>query len=251
MPKTVRIVSLDVALTCLVDVLGIVDAWIKEKSSRYICVSNVHMCMEAYDDADFQTIVNGADLVVPDGKPLVWAQKLLGNKGAKQVRGQDLMEALCELSLQNKFKVGIFGGKDISVLQSVKVNLSKIYPGIAISYEHSPPFRSLTEEEDAALVLSINESEVDVLFVGVGCPKQERWMAEHKDQLGCVMIGVGAAFDFISGRKRHAPSWMRSIGLEWLFRLFSEPRRLWKRYLKHNPRFVFYLFFQLLGKKYN
>lgn len=251
MLKTERIVSLDVTLTCLSEVLDIVDAWIKEKSSRYVCVSNVHMCMEAYDNAGFQAIVNEADLVVPDGKPLVWAQKLLGHKEAEQVRGQDLMEALCKHSLRDKLKVGIYGGKDTSALQCVKVNLSRLYPGIAISYECSPPFRPLTEEEDAAVVSSINENEIDVLFVGVGCPKQERWMAEHKDHLSCVMIGVGAAFDFISGQKKHAPYWMQTIGLEWLFRLFSEPRRLWRRYLKNNPRFVFYFICQLFGKKYD
>ena len=125
-----------------------------------------------------------------------------------------------------------------------------MFPKLDIAYSYAPPFRRLVNEENKKYVDAINNSGVNVLFVGLGCPKQEIWMAAHKEQVNCVMLGVGAAFDFIAGNKKNAPKWMQSIGLEWLFRFLCEPRRLWKRYLKHNPRFVYHFVLQLLGKKY-
>jgi N-acetylglucosaminyldiphosphoundecaprenol N-acetyl-beta-D-mannosaminyltransferase len=132
----------------------------------------------------------------------------------------------------------------------VQSNLTKQYSDIQITYSYSPPFRPLRAVEDLNVIEQINASKVDVLFVGIGCPKQEIWMAEHKEQLKCVMLGVGAAFDFIAGNKKHAPRWIQRIGLEWLFRFLSEPRRLWERYLKQNPRFIWHFTLQLLGRKY-
>lgn len=244
-------------LTMDVDVIDLelaVDQVLKLVSlncGAYICVSNVHMCMETFDSTDFCSVVNTADLVIPDGKPLSIAQKLLGHKGAAQVRGQDIMNALCDLSGVKNINIGFYGGSSDTILDLVKSNLMEQYPDIKISYSYSPPFHSLNDEEDLNVVKQINNSNVDVLFVGIGCPKQEVWMAEHKEKLHCVMLGVGAAFDFIAGNKKHAPRWLQNIGLEWLFRLLSEPQRLWKRYLKQNPRFVWYFILQLLGKKYN
>ena len=212
----------------------------------YICVANVHMCMETFDSQEFRKTVNQADLVIPDGKPLSIAQKLLGHKAAVQVRGQDIMNALCEISGKKNLNIGFYGGSSEAVLDLVKSNLLKQYPDIKITYAFSPPFRSLTDEEDLDIVNQINDAEVDILFVGVGCPKQEIWMAEHKDKLSCVMLGVGAAFDFVAGNKKHAPRWIQNMGMEWLFRLLSEPGRLWKRYFKQNPRFIWHFGFQLL-----
>ncbi|WP_221800280.1 WecB/TagA/CpsF family glycosyltransferase [Oceanobacter mangrovi] len=224
----------------------------KKKKPGYICVSNVHMCMEVFDSSEFESIVNNADLVIPDGRPIYWAQKILGEKSAKQVRGQDIMSAICKLSGEKKMKIGFYGGSSQELLDVVTSRLASEYPDLMLVYAYSPPFRPLTADEDARVCADINAADVDVLFVGIGCPKQERWMAGHKSRLNCVMLGVGAAYDFIAGSKKHAPRWMQEIGLEWLFRLLSEPKRLWKRYLKQNPRFLYHFFRQVvLGVKFN
>jgi len=228
-----------------------VDSILSYKLGGYVCVSNVHMCMETYDSLEFRKIVNNADLVIPDGRPIFWAQKLLGYKDAQQVRGQDIMNALCEESNQGELKIGLYGGSSNDVLNQVIRSLTKTYPNISIVYSYSPPFRALTVAEDIQIIKDINSAKVDVLFVGIGCPKQERWMAEHKESLNCVMLGVGAAFDFICGSKKHAPRWMQKVGLEWLFRLVSEPKRLWKRYLKQNPRFIYHFSIQLVKTKFS
>ncbi len=239
-------------ITMEVDVINIQSSLNKvyylaaSQHGAYVCVSNVHMCMEAFDSEDFQTIVNNADLVIPDGRPLSWAQKLLGYDVAEQVRGQDIMNSICEYSGIKNFKIGFYGGSSDALLRKVVDQLKNSYSDINIKFMYSPPFRSLTVEEDDELVRRVNESGINILFVGTGCPKQERWMSEHKNKFSCVMIGVGAAFDFIAGSKRHAPRWMQKMGLEWLFRLVSEPKRLWKRYLRQNPRFIYYFSKQLI-----
>jgi len=244
-----RILLLD---TNVIDIATAVDQTlllVSEKKGAYVCASNVHMCMEVYDTPEFEQIVNGANMVLPDGRPLLWAQKLLGHHGATQVRGQDIMTELCAISRKKGLRMGLYGGQSESVLTAVQAKLRQDYSSIKLFYQFSPPFRPLTPAEDAEVVAQINSAGVDILFVGIGCPKQERWMAEHKDKLSCVMLGVGAAFDFMAGQKKHAPRWMQRIGLEWFFRLCSEPKRLWKRYLLHNPRFIFYFGVQLLKSK--
>ncbi len=215
----------------------------------YVCVSNVHMCMEVFDSLDFKIVVNNADLVIPDGRPLSWAQKLLGYSQAQQVRGQDIMNALCEQSGSKNLNIGLYGGSSDELLKQVVAKLKLSFPDIKITFSYSPPFRPLTDQEDQAIIKQINDAAVNVLFVGIGCPKQERWMAEHKCHLNCVMLGVGAAYDFIAGSKKHAPRWIQKLGFEWLFRLLSEPQRLWKRYLQQNPRFIYYFGKQLIAHK--
>ena len=210
-----------------------------ENIGAYICVANVHMCMEAYDSLAFQKIVNEADMVVPDGRPLVWALKASGAEGVSQVRGSDLLLKMCKDAEEKNISVGFYGGSNESLADFLKF-ITKRFMTLKIPFYSSPPFRELTEKEDADYIDKINASGVTILFVGIGCPKQEKWMAAHKKSLSCVMIGVGAAFDFFSGRKKHAPRWMQQVGLEWFFRLCSEPVRLWKRYLKQNPRFIWY-----------
>lgn len=243
-----RIFKIKINITSYNQVIKQIYTWINEDNSgRYICVSNVHMCMETFDNPDFCKIVNNADLVVPDGKPLVWAQKLLGKKNASQVRGSDLLLTICKQSEKTDIPIGLYGGTDKS-LQNFIIFLKNKYPKLNIPFTVSPPFRELTQNEDEDYIRQINASGVKILFVGIGCPKQEKWMAKHKDRLHCVMIGVGAAFDFFSGEKKHAPRWMQKAGLEWIFRLASDPKRLWKRYLKHNPRFIYYLLKQLYLK---
>jgi len=237
--QTCRIVSIDVECAvgdCIIERL---DQLVSTEDSVYICAANVHMCMEAFDDVTYQEVVKNADLVVPDGRPLVWAQRLLGYKDVQQVRGMDLMLALCERSAQDGTPVGFYGGSS-EVLELLNENLISRYPDLNVVCRISPPFRILSGEEDQHYIDEINTSGVRFLFVGLGCPKQERWMAEHKDSLDCVMLGVGAAFDFIAGNKRHAPKWMQWLGLEWFFRFCAEPRRLWRRYFYHNPRFIWH-----------
>lgn len=247
-----KVVSMRTDVTTLSSSVGKVIGLSRYKRGAYVCVSNVHMCMETLDDRNFRSVVNSADLVIPDGRPISWAQKLLGYSNAEQVRGQDIMNEICRLSGKESLTIGFYGGESDEVLAQVVSNLESTFPDIKIAYTYSPPFRPLTSDEDEQVVKEINDLGVDVLFVGIGCPKQERWMAEHKDRVQCVMLGVGAAFDFISGSKKHAPRWMQKVGLEWLFRLVSEPRRLWKRYLKQNPRFVYYFVQQwLFGRKFD
>ena len=240
---------MDVALTNIDDALNSVESLAIKEAGAYVCVSNVHMCMEVFDSVEFKRVVNNADLVIPDGRPLSWAQKLLGHSHAQQVRGQDIMNAICEQSGSKNLNIGLYGGSSDELLKQVVAKLNLSYPDIQITFSYSPPFRPLTVQEDQAIIKQINDACVNVLFVGIGCPKQERWMAEHKDSLNCVMLGVGAAYDFIAGSKKHAPRWMQKIGLEWLFRLVSEPQRLWKRYLQQNPRFIYYFAKQLIAHK--
>ena len=212
-------------------------SWAQERTSRYVCIANVHMAMEAYDNPAFQKVVNQADMVTSDGVPLVWALKLLGRKKASRVYGPDLTLHVCKAAARFNISIGLYGGTTES-LNDFTHFLQRRFPGIQIACSIAPPFHPLTDAEDCRYSQAINDSGAQILFVGIGCPKQERWMAAHKGQINAVMLGVGAAFDFHSGRVKQAPSWLQRVGLEWLFRLLMEPRRLWKRYAKHNPRFV-------------
>ena len=212
-------------------------SWARKGESRYVCVANVHMVMEAYDHADYQAIVNAADLVVPDGMPLVWMLRRLKFPNQERVSGPDLMAYILQAAAKHDIPVGFYGSTP-EVLNRLQKHLKLHLPILRIAYLHSPPFRPLTPQEDTQIVTSINSSGVRILFVGLGCPKQERWMANHKGRVKAVMIGVGAAFEFHAGTKRRAPHWMQHVGLEWLYRLLSEPKRLWRRYLYHNPRFL-------------
>jgi len=211
-----------------------------------VCVATVHMVMEAFDDPRFQRIVNAADRVTPDGVPLVWALRLLGVKDAERVYGPSLLPVVCELARERGISVGFYGGSP-GVLDELVRRTWKRFPGLDVSFAFAPPFRELSAEEDRKVVEGIEQSGTRILFVGLGCPKQERWIAEHRSSLSCVMVGVGAAFDFHAGRKAQAPEWMQAAGLEWLFRLCCEPQRLWRRYLYHNPRFLFHFARQLAG----
>lgn len=220
--------------------------WAQERRPAYVCVSTVHMVMESFDSETFRGMVNGADLVTPDGRPLVWALRAFGVKGVSQVRGTDLTTRVVERAAREGVPIGLYGGTP-ELLESFVGVLERRFPGVRVVCTIAPPFRPLTPEEDAAVTREIAESGARILFVGIGCPKQERWMSEHKGRFSAVMLGVGAAFDFHTGQVRQAPSWMQTAGLEWVFRLIMDPRRLWKRYAKHNPRFVGLLVLQLLG----
>lgn len=244
---SVKVLSIDVNVVTLNEVIKRIANNINFRLGGYVCVSNVHMCMEALDELDFQRIVNSAMLVVPDGRPIYWMQRLAGcKKGCEQVRGEQLMAALCELSAKNSLKIGLYGGSSPAVLEQVKTALCDRFVGLQIPYAFSPPYRPLTIDEDVEQIKSMRQSGIDLLFVGIGCPKQEKWMSAHQNDLDCTMIGVGAAYDLIAKIKPHAPKWIQVLGLEWCFRLILDPRRLWKRYLIQNPRFIFHLLRQCL-----
>jgi N-acetylglucosaminyldiphosphoundecaprenol N-acetyl-beta-D-mannosaminyltransferase len=217
--------------------------WARKGESRYVCACNVHMIMEAHDDPSFRDVVNGADLVTPDGMPLVWALRLLGVRGATQVRGSDLMLALCAAADRNGVPVGLYGGSE-SVLARVRAELRSRYAALSVTYAHSPPFGPGGASDGE--IDSMARSGARILFVALGCPKQERWMAAHRGRVPAVMVGVGAAFDFLAAAKRQAPRPVQRAGLEWAFRLATEPRRLLRRYALHNPRFVALLARQLI-----
>lgn len=211
-------------------------AWARSGQSRYVCAANVHTTMSAYDDAGFAQVIDAADLVTLDGMPLVWALRALEVQ-ASQVRGPSLTLHLCEAAARAGIPIALYGGTPESLAALVSF-FQKQFPGVRVVCQIAPPFRPLTPDEDAAYTRQICLSGARFLFVGLGCPKQEAWMAAHRGQIPAVMVGVGAAFDFYSGRRKEAPPWMRAVGLEWLFRLAMEPRRLWRRYTAHNFRFV-------------
>jgi N-acetylglucosaminyldiphosphoundecaprenol N-acetyl-beta-D-mannosaminyltransferase len=223
-----------------------VCTWAQVAESRTVYAANVHMLMEAYDSPAFQKLINQADMVTPDGMPLVWMLRLKGVKEQTRVYGPTLMLQVLELAETKGIPVGFYGGSP-EVLAALIKRLNQSYPALKIQYSYSPPFRSLTDEEDAQMLEQIFQSGVCILFVGLGCPKQEKWMAEHKGKIPAVMLGVGAAFDFHAGIKRQSPPILQKLGLEWFFRLTQEPKRLWRRYLYNNPRFVFLAIADLLG----
>jgi N-acetylglucosaminyldiphosphoundecaprenol N-acetyl-beta-D-mannosaminyltransferase len=191
----------------------------------------------AKQDAEFRCIVNEADMATPDGMPLVWVLRRMGFQQQERINGPDLMWRLCGQAEQKGLSIFLYGSTP-ETIEKLTDNLKAAFPRLAVAGDCSPPFRPLSEEENREIVDRINSSDAHVVFVGLGCPKQEFWMAEHRGAIQAVMIGVGAAFDYHAGTVKRAPLWMQRSGLEWLFRLLSEPKRLWKRYLVTNSLFL-------------
>jgi N-acetylglucosaminyldiphosphoundecaprenol N-acetyl-beta-D-mannosaminyltransferase len=234
MPNLLR---LNVACSNYDQVVEKCVAWANKHESHCLTFSAVHMVMEAHDKPDYREKLNSLDMVNPDGMPVVWALRVLGYRSATRVYGPDATVCLLNAAAQEGIPVGFYGGSEATVERLVE-QVTKNYPGIQIAYAFSPPFRKLTLEEDADIVNEINASGARFIFVGLGCPKQEEWMSDHRDRIPAVLLAVGAAFDFLAGTKPQAPRWMMRSGLEWVFRLGCEPRRLAGRYFKHNPRFI-------------
>lgn len=216
-----------------------------------VCAANVHMVMEAWDAPDYRALVNRADLVLADGQPLVWALRLLGVPQQHRVRvSPDLLLRLFGEAERLGWSVGLYGGSDETLPVFIGF-LAQRYPNLRMPFAYAPPFRPLSLAEDEEVVARLRSAGVQLLLVGLGCPKQERWMAEHREHLSCLMIGVGAAFDLFGGRTTEAPRWTRDIGLEWAYRLAQEPRRLWRRHAKHDPRFIMLLALQVARRCLN
>ena len=221
--------------------------WVSERTPNYVCVSSVHGIIECQNSEELTAIHNAAGMVTPDGMPLVWLSWLSGQRQVDRVYGPDLMLAVCADSATTGYRHYLYGSSP-DVLHRLEANLIRRFPQIQIVGSYSPPYRALSREEDEAEVAAINAARPDIVWVGLGTSKQERWMGAYRPRLTApVLIGVGAAFDFHAGLKPQAPHWMQHSGLEWIFRLANEPRRLWKRYLFSNPRFVYLVALQWLG----
>jgi N-acetylglucosaminyldiphosphoundecaprenol N-acetyl-beta-D-mannosaminyltransferase len=224
-----------------------IEGWIARGERGYVCVSNVHAVMESRHDEVLRGVLNDATLAVPDGMPLVWVGRFRGRRAVRRVYGPDLTLQICERAARQGYRCFFYGGAP-GVAERLGESLTRRFPGLLVVGAEAPPFRPLTPEEDAEAVHRINAASPDVVFVGLGCPKQERWMAGHRELIRApVLLGVGAAFDLLTGRVAQAPRWMMAAGLEWLFRLVQEPRRLWRRYLVYNPLFLFHVALELLG----
>ncbi len=233
------VLGIPLALTDYEKTLDWIDATIAQRDHGYICVAAVHTVMVCQEDADLREAVMNADFTVPDGQPLVWAMNMLGHDLPSRVYGPELMERACERAAETGVRMYLYGGRNQGALVQLALNLRRRFPGLQIVGGYSPPYRELDAEEEEAVVAEINRARADIVWVGIGVPKQEKWMAHIRERLDAsVLVGVGAAFDFHAGLVTQAPAWMQRFGLEWAFRLAKEPRRLWRRYARYNPLFV-------------
>lgn len=234
---TGRVLTANIDVLSWHEAIARIQAWADRRESRYVCITNVHSVVTAGQEAAFREVVAVCDMATPDGAPIAWMLRKLGFSGQERINGPDLMWKYCELASQRGESIFLYGGTD-KTLAILQPKLLAAFPGLKIAGAISPPFRALSAEEDAADVALINASGAGTVWVSLGCPKQEKWMAAHRGRVNAVMIGVGAAFDYHAGTIQRAPLWMQRNGLEWLHRLLSEPGRLWKRYLVTNTLFI-------------
>lgn len=235
-----RVLASRISSISFEETLNYISAWALARESRYVCVANVHMLVEAHDNPRFASVLEKADLVTPDGMPLVIALRLLHGLRQERVAGMDLMPALIAEAARRSIPV-FFYGSTADVLDRIVARAKAENPALAVAGAHTPPFRQLTAEEDAADIELINASNAGIVFVAMGCPKQELWMARNKGKINAVMVGVGGAFPVYAGVLSRAPGWMQRCSLEWLYRLAQEPQRLFKRYLITNAKFLLFL----------
>jgi N-acetylglucosaminyldiphosphoundecaprenol N-acetyl-beta-D-mannosaminyltransferase len=237
--RTRDILGVPIAMTDYAQAMDVMDAMVDQRERGYVCAAPVHAIMVAQDDPDMYAALRRSTLTVPDGMPLVWAANMLGERLPDRVYGPELMLRYDDRCAERGHRVWLYGGRDQGSLVQLALSIRRRHPDIKIVGGYSPPFRQLNAEEEDYVVEQINGSKPDVLWVGVGVPKQEKWMARMRDRLEVpVMCGVGAAFDFHAGRINQAPRWMQERGLEWTYRIAQEPRRLLPRYLYFNPRFL-------------
>jgi len=226
--------------------MALIMKWAKSGLSKAVCIANVHMLVEAHKNNNFGSVLQGADMVTPDGMPLVWMLKLLGSTKQDRVAGLDVLDALCKQASETGVKV-FFLGSESSILNRMGERLKKEFPNLQIAGMEPLPFRPMTQAEDEALVEMLNQSGAGIVFVSLGCPKQEVWMAKHKNRVNSVMIGLGGAFPVYAGLQKRAPGLVREAGFEWLYRLLQEPQRLWGRYSSTIPVFIWLACKQLLA----
>jgi N-acetylglucosaminyldiphosphoundecaprenol N-acetyl-beta-D-mannosaminyltransferase len=236
---TREILGIPIAMTNYEEAMDVMDGMIARGERGYVCAMAVHGLMVSQTDPEMHAAVTGASLVVPDGMPLVWAANLLGEDLRNRVYGPELMLRYSDRCAEHGHRIWLYGGRDQGSLVQLALRMRRRHPGIRIVGGYSPPFRSLRPEEERSVISQIEQARPDVLWVGIGVPKQEKWMARMRQWLDVpLMCGVGAAFDFHAGRISQAPNWMQERGLEWTYRIAQEPRRLLPRYLYYNPLFM-------------
>ena len=248
----VNVLGTRIAAVNMEAAVDLIDTWIsQEDTGRYVCVSGVHGVMESLGNPEIRAAHNGASACVPDGMPMTWVGRFQGHRSMDRVYGPDLMLRMLELSAERGYTNFFYGGAE-GVADDLKARMEHRFPGLKVIGTFCPPFRPLSSEEKGRVISNLNRLMPDLLWVGLSTPKQELFMAEFHEELRVkVMIGVGAAFDFHTGRVRQAPRWMMRSGLEWFYRLCTEPRRLAPRYLRNNPAFIWNILLQHLGlRKY-
>lgn len=243
-----RILGTNINVISMQETIDYIIANKEELRGRYICVSNVHTTVMAHDNEDYQTIQNSAAMALPDGKPLSVVSRKRGHKNAERVTGPDLMGELFAVTGERALRHYFYGATE-ETLELLKIKLQEKYPGIQIVGMYSPPFRPLSEEEDKAVVEKINEATPDIVWIGLGAPKQENWMHAHQGKVNAVMVGVGAGFDYHAGNIKRAPKWMQKCSLEWLYRLMQDPKRLFKRYFVTNFKFLYLILMENIRGK--
>jgi N-acetylglucosaminyldiphosphoundecaprenol N-acetyl-beta-D-mannosaminyltransferase len=241
----IDVLGVPVSAITMGQALAQIDYWVATGARQYVCITGVHGVMESTRDPELRTIHARAGLVTPDGMPLVWLARAAGYQ-VERVYGPDLMLAVCGASVERGYRHFFYGGGE-GVADRLAGRLSAMFPGLRIAGTYTPPFGTVSPDQSDAIVAAINDAQPDIVWVGLSTPRQERWMSAHVDRLtASVLVGVGAAFDFNAGLKRQAPRWMQRSGLEWSFRLATEPRRLWRRYLQNNPEFVWRIAHQFM-----
>jgi N-acetylglucosaminyldiphosphoundecaprenol N-acetyl-beta-D-mannosaminyltransferase len=239
LPARAEVLGVPLAVSDYDEVVAWMEATIAAGERGYVTAAAVNLVMSAREEPDTAAAVRAATLAVPDGQPLVWALKALGHRRATRIYGPDLMAAFCARAAEREIPIYLYGGRTPEALALLQARLRERFPGLPIAGAHSPPFRPLTAQESEEIARAIDASGAAVVWVGTGQPKQERWMHEMRPRLAAPLLaGVGAAFDFHAGLVRQAPPWMQRAGLEWAYRLMREPRRLWRRYARYNPRFL-------------
>lgn len=234
---TVNILGVDIAAINMDWLLDFTNTHVKELSGDYICVANVHTTVTASDDPEYLAVQNGGIMAIPDGGPLSSVGRKRGAENMERTTGPSYMGEILKISTEKGYR-HYFYGSTPETLEKLKENLSRDYPGIQIVGMYSPPFRTLTDDEDKEIISTINEANPDFLWIGLGAPKQEKWMAAHQGKVKGLMVGVGAAFDYFAGNIERAPEWMQKANLEWVYRLLQDPKRLFKRYLVTNTKFI-------------
>lgn len=245
--KVINVIDVPIDQITWSDAVQRLSLWGEQHESRVVCICNVHSVVTARQDEEFNQVLTYADMSTPDGAPVAWMIKKISGQPQARINGPDLMLKYCEYAEKIGQSIYLYGGKESTLNILVDVLKAK-YPNLKIAGYLSPPFRELSTEEKNKIIQGINDSGAHTVWVGLGCPKQEKWMHEHKGKINAVMVGVGAAFDYHAGTIKRAPKWMQNSGLEWFHRLCSEPKRLWKRYLVTNTKFIIFVLLKFIKK---